>query len=170
MENISPKLLAYLKSWYETTTKSKTAAGVVVNLTFDQFVSLLEKRQIVSLQKAIDANSIRYLQDENNPYAYVATWKSYAACSSGVYDINTACICSRMKSGQINLPAAGDKLRPSHCANISKSLKGVEKTEEHCQAISQAKKGKSISGWSDERRAARSALRQAQEAAKRAAL
>ncbi|WP_152639779.1 hypothetical protein [Sphingobium bisphenolivorans] len=169
MENISHQLAAYLRSWYETTVKSKTAAGVTVNLTFDEFLALFEKRQLNSLQKAIDANSIRYLQDEHNPYAYVATWKSYAACSSGVYDVNTALICSRMKSAKINLPAAGDKLRPSHCANIRRSLTGVEKTEEHCQAISEAKKGKPIAGWSEERKTARRELRQAQEAAKRAA-
>ena len=169
MENISHQLVAYLRSWYETTVKSKTAAGVLVNLTFDEFLSLFGKRQLASLQKALDANSIRYLQDEKSPYAYVATWKSYAACSSGVYDINTALVCSRMKSAKVNLPAAGDKLRPSHCASISKSLTGVETTDDHCQAIREAKKGKKIAGWSDERKAARSELRQAQEAAKRAA-
>jgi len=168
MENISTQLMAYLKSWHPTTVRRKTGAGMIVNLTFDEFLSLFEKRQLSSLQKAIDADRIRYQQDEKSPYAYVATWKSYAACSSGIYNIETALICSRMKSSKINLPTAGDKLRPSHCASISKSLAGKGKTEEHCLAISDAKKGKKISGWTEERKAARRTLRQAQEAAKRA--
>lgn len=167
MENISPQLTAYLLSWYHTTVQSKTNAGVIVNLSFDEFLSLFEQRQLTSLQKSLDANRIRYQQEDKSPFAYVATWKSYAACSTGVWDINTALICSRMKSAQINLPAAGDKLRPSHCQNIGRALKGKSKSEEHCRNISDSKKGKKIAGWSEERKAARRALRQAQEAAKK---
>ena len=169
MENISTQLLAYLNSWYSTTVKSKANAGNTVNLTFDEFLSLFEKRQLASLQKSIDANRIRYQQDEKNQFAYVATWKSYAACSSGIYDINTALICSRMKSAQVNLPQAGDKLRPGHCANISKSLTGKAKSEDHCKNISEGKKGKEIVKWTEERKAARRELRQAQKAAKKGA-
>jgi len=164
MENISPRLMAYLKSWYATTTRNKAEAGATIELTFEQFVGLMEKRQLASLQKAIDNNSIRYQQDENNPYAYVATWQSYAACSTGIYSKDTACICSRMKSQKINLAGPGDTLRPSHVANISKSLTGKPKSEEHCENISAGKKGRPIASWTDERKAER----RAQIAAKKA--
>lgn len=168
MDHLSPALRAYLQSWYDTTAENKRADGVVVELTFPQFVGLFAKKQLASLQRSIDANRLRYLQGEKNAYAYVATWKSYAACSTNVWSVETATICSRSKSARINLPQAGDKLRPRHRQNISKSLTGLEKSDDHRTAISEATKGKPKAGWSDERRAARSAQRQAQEAEKRA--
>lgn len=167
--NISPRLKAYLKSWYGTSTQNKRNVGVEVTLTFDEFLSLFEKRQLLSLEKAIDANSIRYQQDVNNQYAYVLTWKSYAACSSNVFSKDTAIVCSRMKSAKINLPQKGDKLREKHRENISKGKTGKAQTEEHRAAISDGKKGQKIAGWSEERKAARRKLRQDQEAAKRLA-
>ncbi len=169
MNNLSPALMGYLRSWYDTTARNKHNDGVVVELTFPQFLTLFSKKQLRTLQDAIDANRLRYLQDIGNQLALVATWKSYAACSSNVWSVETATICSRNKSATINLPQAGDKLRPQHCENISKSLTGLEKSEEHKTAISEATKGKSKAAWTPERRAARSAQRKAQEAAKRAA-
>lgn len=162
--SISAQLMAYLKSWYETSTTKQRKAGVEVTLTFDEFLGLFDTRQIRSLQKAIEANRIRYQQDEKNQFAYVLTWRSYAARSTNVLSKETAIVCSRMKSSTINLPQQGDKLRPSHCQNISKSLTGKAKTEEHCHNISDGKKGQKIKGWSEERKAARRALIAAKKA------
>lgn len=167
MSKLSDGLTAYLKSWHETTVASKTEAGHIVDLPFEDFIGLFKRSHFVSLQKAIDANRLRYMQDVGNAYALVATWRSYAACSSGIYNKHTATICSRTKSAKINLPQAGDKLRPSHCHNISASLIGKEKAPEHRKAISEGCRGVSKAAWSPERRAQRSAQRQAQEAAKK---
>ena len=139
--------------------------GVTVELTFQQFVGLFEQRQLYSLQKAIERNRLRYQQREKNEFAYVATWKSYNARSTNVWSVDTACICSRQKSATINLPQAGDTLRPEHCDAISRSLTGKPKSETRCQNISASKKGVPIRGWTEERKAAR----RAQLAARRAA-
>lgn len=167
MNKISPALMGYLRSWYDTTVQNKRAGGVVVELTFPEFLTLFKPRQLRTLQIAIDANRLRYLQDIENGFAFVATWKDYAARSTNNWNLATATICSRTQSARINLPQAGDKLRPEHCANISKSLTGLEKSEEHKLAISEGSKGKPKAAWTPERRAARSAQRKAQEAAKR---
>ncbi len=165
---ISERLTSYLKSWYATSIHNKREAGVEVTLTYSEFLNLFEVRQLASLEKAIEENRIRYQQDENNKFAYVLTWQSYAACSTNVFSRDTALICSRMKSATINLPQKGDKLRDSHCQNLSRSLTGKRKSEEHRKNISEGKKGRKIRGWTEERKAIRSAQRQAQEAAKRA--
>ena len=155
--NISDQLMAYLKSWYATSTDNQRKAGVEVALTFEEFLALFEKRQFSSLQKAIDLNRLRYQQDEKNQYAYVLTWQSYAARSTNILSKDTAIVCSRMKSSTINLPQKGDKLRPSHCQSLSRSLTGKPKSEEHRKNISEGKKGRKISGWTEERKAARRA-------------
>lgn len=165
--SISTDLLEYLAKWYKTSTGKKVEEGVTVALSFNQFIALFEKRQLASLQKAIDGNYLFRQQHQENPYAYVFTWRSYRACSSNILNAETACVCSRLTSKQICLPQAGDKLRPNHCANISQSLTGKEKTAEHADNISKGKKGRSISAWTPERREARSELRRAQEAAKK---
>lgn len=164
---MSDRLLAYLTKWHATTVRKKTEAGNTVNLSLEEFIGLFQKRQLKSLQKAIDANRLRYLQAEKNQRAYVATWKSYAACSTRVYDKDTAFICSRMKSAKINIIKAGDEMRPEHRAGIAAKLTGKPKSDAHREKISAAKKGAKIAGWSEERKAARSAQRKAQEAAKR---
>lgn len=155
--SISPRLLAYLKSWFATSTGNKARSLVDVRLTFDEFLSLFETRQLASLQRAIDANRLRDQQSETNQMAYVLTWRSYAARSSNIFDRDTACVCSRMKSAKINLPQKGDTLRPEHRANIGRKLKGRPKTADHRAAISAGAKGTTKVKWSPERRAARSA-------------
>lgn len=86
---------------------------------------------------------------------------------SGELNRDTACICSRMKSATINLPAKGDKLRPGHAANIGKALTGRPKSQDHRKALSEATKGVPKAAWSEERKAARREQRRAQEVAKR---
>ena len=166
---LSAELREYLQKWFSTSTAKKRKDGIQVDLTFKQFVGLFEKRQLTSLQKSIDGKCLFRVQREDNPLAYVLTWRSYTACSSGVFSEATATVCSRLKSAAINKPQPGDKLRPSHCENISTSLTGVAKTEEHCANISAAKKGRQIAPWTPARKKARSEQRRAREAAKRAA-
>jgi hypothetical protein len=167
MTDLSPNLLAYLKSWHNTTITRKSQAGYTVDLPFEDFLGLLSKRQLSSLQKAIDEHRLQSQQSRESPYALVATWRSYAACSSGRYDKTTATICSRMKSAPINMPRAGDKLRDSHRTRISEGLAGKRKSAEHRQAISQACAGTPKAGWSDERKAERRKLLAAKKAAAR---
>jgi hypothetical protein len=166
--HLSERLSAYLESWHAGTVRKKREAGYEVTLTFQQFVALFEEHQLASLQRAIDADRLRYLQDEHNPFAYVATWRSYDACSTGIYSAETACICSRQKSKAINKVQKGSKLRQTHREAISRGLTGKARSEEAKEAISAGKKGVPIAPWSEERKAARSAARKAQEAAKRA--
>lgn len=166
-KNVSPKLLAYLQSWHQTSTSKKAKQGIQVNLTFEQFFELFEPRQLNSLQAAIDANRIRYFMAKDNDFAFVLTWRSYAACSTGIFDPSTACITSRLKSRQINTPKSGDKLRAAHKQAISQALTGLEKSDDHKKALSEATKGKKKTPWTQERKDARAAQRQAQEAAKR---
>jgi len=153
--NISPNLLAYLKSWHQTSTGNKTAAGHTVDLPFQDFLDLFEPKQLKTLQDAIDANRIRYLQDKGNKYAFVLTWKSYAARSTGQFNKDTATICSRLKSKAINLPKAGDTLREDHKAAISAKLTGMAKSDEHRANMSEAAKGSKKAAWTPERKEAR---------------
>ena len=176
---ISPKLLAYLRSWHGTATTRKRQAGNTVDLSFQAFLLLFSSRQLASLQRAIDNNRIRYLQSDQNGMAYVLTWRSYAACSTGSFNSDTACVCSRWKSAQLNLPQPGDKLRPGHKAKISAALAGKPKSEEHAASISEALTGRTLGDehkanlrhpkrpWTEERKRAASERASAREAAKR---
>lgn len=169
LTDVSPRLLAYLQSWHTTSTQKQVDAGNEVDLPFSDFLNLFTKRQIDSLQKAIDADRIRYQQSVENKFAFVLTWKSYAARSTGRFDKNTATICSRAKSAQINLPQKGDKLRDGHREGISQSLSGLEKSEEHKKAISEASKGQPKAAWTPERKEARKAQLAQKKAEKLAA-
>jgi hypothetical protein len=155
--DLSIELSDYLGKWYKTTTANKADKGATIDLTLDQFVGLFEKRQLTSLQKAIDENRLAALQNKKNPFAYVATWRSYEACSTRVWNSETALICSRMKSSTVNLPVRGEKLRPEHKAKIARKLTGKPKSAEHRQSISDSTKGGSKSEWTEERRAKRRA-------------
>ncbi|UYY77480.1 hypothetical protein [Sphingomonas sp. R1] len=154
---ISANLEAYLRSWHKTSTTQKIKDGIYVDLSFSDFLNLFSKKQLVSLEKHIAENSIRYLMSPENPYAYVLTWASYNACSTRVFNKETACITSRMKSEKINKPQKGDKLRESHKVSISKGLKDKPKSEEHRKNISESMKGQKRGPMSDEQKAIRSA-------------
>jgi len=108
---LSAELREYLQKWFSTSTAKKRKDGIQVDLTFKQFVGLFEKRQLTSLQKSIDGKCLFRVQREDNPLAYVLTWRSYTACSSGVFSEATATVCSRLKSAAINKPQPGDKGR-----------------------------------------------------------
>lgn len=164
---LSPRLLGYLTSWHGTSTRKQAASGKVVDLSFDAFLGLFEKRQLKSLERAIVEGRLPAQQHDQNPYALVLSWRSYSACSSGLFNAQTACVCSRTKSAKINLPQKGDKLRPGHAANIAKALIGVAKSDDHRKSISKGCEGVPKRKWTDEEKRARSLLRQAQEAAKR---
>ncbi|MES3097281.1 hypothetical protein [Sphingomonas aerolata] len=155
---LSPRLLGYLTSWHATSTRKQAASGNVVDLSFDAFLGLFEKRQLRSLERAIVEGRLPAQQHETNPYALVLSWRSYSACSLGQFNAQTACVCSRAKSAKINLPQKGDKLRPGHAASIAKALIGVPKSEYHRKAISEGCKGVSKAAWTPERKAARRAL------------
>ncbi len=155
---LSDRLTAYLQSWHKTSTKKQVDAGHVVKLPFDDFMSLFNKDQLKTLQDAIDANRLRYLQDAKNEFAFVLTWASYAARSSGQFNKDTAMICSRLKSRTVNFVEKGSNLRPSHAEKISKSLTGKPKDEDHKKNIGNANRGKPKAAWDDERKAARRKL------------
>jgi hypothetical protein len=155
---LSPRLLGYLASWHATSTRKQAASGNVVDLSFDAFLGLFEKRQLKSLERAIVEGRLPAQQHETNQYALVLSWRSYSACSSGMFNAQTACVCSRNKSARINLPQKGDTLRPGHAQAIAKSLTGKPKSQDHRKAISQGCRGVSKAGWSEERRAERRAL------------
>lgn len=155
MPELSSELDTYLRKWHHTSTTRKANSGVTVNLPFEDFLGLFTKRQLASLQRAIDTGRLLGQQNRDNEFAFVLTWRSYSACSSRIFDRDTACIASRNKSKIINKPQAGDTLREGHRDSISKSLTGVAKAPDHCKAISEAKKGVSIKGWSEERKADR---------------
>lgn len=157
MDNLSPDLLAYLQKWHNTTVTRKAEAGHQVDLPFPDFVSLFKPKQIKSLQNAIAEDRLHYFQREDNEFALVASWRSYAAVSSGIYNKDTAIICSRMKSAQINLPAPGDKLRPSHRAKIGDAKRGVPQSPEHREALSVALTGQPKKPWTEQRKADRRA-------------
>lgn len=169
MQDISPRLMAYLKSWFGTSTSAKSEQGIKVTLTFEQFLELFSKRQLAGLQKAIDRNRLRDQQKSESQYALVLTWQSYNACSTRVFSADTALVCSRMKSKQLASAQKGDKLRLEHCEKISETLSGMQKTPEHRAAISKATKGTTKAPWSPQRKAAARERALAREQAKRAA-
>lgn len=152
IQNLSPRLLAYLQSWHATSTAKQVAKGVEVDLPFQDFLNLFEPKQLDSLQRAIDADRIRYQMDKENAFAFVLTWTSYAACTGNKFNKDTATVCSRQKSKAINTPQAGDKLRASHKQAISAKLTGVPKDEDHRKAIGDGNRGKPKAAWTDERR------------------
>lgn len=142
---LSPRLKAYLQSWFNTATGRKRAQGLIVELTFEQFVQLFKPRQIKTLEDAIAANRLRYLQQAANPFAFVLTWTSKEARAAGVFNASTAMVCSRQRSQQIHHLRAGDSHRPdtlvkmrkpksaSHKANMKKP-----KSEEHKARMAEA--------------------------------
>lgn len=150
---LQARLMAYLTSWYETSTQNQRNASVEVTLTLKDFLSLVKPHVKLKLTRSLNAGTIHRDQASDNKNAYVLTWASYAARSTNVMDKTTAVVVTRQMSELLCLPKKGDKLRPGHRAKISKSNTGKTNTPEHNQNISAGKKGKKIAGWSPERHA-----------------
>ncbi len=157
MSDLSPRLTAYLESWYATSTARKTDAGVQVELTFSQFVSLFTAKQITTLEKAIEAKRLRYFMDAKNPYAFVLTWRSYAARQTDVFSVTTAQVCSRLKSKADSRVKKGETLSSRTRARISEGKRGKPIDKQHKANISNALKDRPKQPWTEERRAARRA-------------
>jgi hypothetical protein len=164
-------LTEYFEKWFNTAVKRKAAQGVSIEITFVEFMNqIVTPRQYESLQKTKDEGWLNTRQRHDNPLAYVITWKSYSARSSNVFSVETACFCTRTESKSRAKPKKGEKLSDTHKQNISKGLKDKPKSEEHKQSISDSLKGREFSQehksnlkkpkapWSEERKAARSAL------------
>lgn len=162
---MDPILLSYLHTWYSNSIAEKQRNHIAVDFTFDEFLALWQPNQINVLLREHRKGNLYFYQRHANPTAYVFTWKSYRDCSFGAFNKHTACITTRQMSLLNNLPKPGDKLRPSHCAALSKSRKGKPKSEEAKKATSESLKGKPKAAWTEERKAAR----RAQIAARRAA-
>ncbi len=169
MKHSTKCLLGYLKSWHATSTQKQRDAGHYVDLTFIEFLNLFTTDHLQRLRIALMDGKITRTQNENNARALVLTWRNYAARSSGEFTSETAFVCTRAKSFEINRSQTGDKLRAGHVENIRESLTGLAKTDAHKAAISEASKGKSKAPWSEERRANARVKAAAREAAKRAA-
>ena len=184
---LSPELTDYLTKWFNTSCAKQVAKGVIVNLTYSDFIELLTPRRAKSLQKAIDQGRLTGQQHEENPYAYVLTWISYAARSTYVFDKATACVCTRMESRSRNLMKQGDTMRPEHRDNLSRaltertfsdehrdslsaSLTGLAKTDEHRRAISESMKAVPPREWTQEQKDKMVATRAANKARKEAGL
>ena len=157
MKHSTKALLGYLKSWHLTSTPKQRDAGHYVDLTFCEFLNLFDTKQLRKLRIALMDGKIKQAQNEENERALVLTWRSYAARSSGEFTSETAYVCTRAKSFEINRSQAGDTLRSDHVENIRDSLTGLPKSDAHKAAISEASKGKPKAGWSEERKAARRA-------------
>lgn len=166
----SMSLQEYFVKWFTSAVTRMASKGVTIDITFLDFMTkVVTPRQYASLQKTMDAGWLNSRQATSNDRAYVITWKSYAARTSNVFNLETACFCTRAESEKRSKPAKGEALRPSHRANISKKLRGVPKTEEHAGAISEALTGRTLSlehkqnlkkpkaPWTEERKAQRRA-------------
>lgn len=166
-------LTDYLAKWFATATTRMTKEGVSVEITFVDFVNkVITPRQIASLQKTKDEGWLNVRQARTSDLAYVISWKSYAARSTNVYNLDTAAFCTRAESKARAKASKGERLRPSHCEKISAGLRDKPKAEGHCQNIREALTGRTLSEehranlkkpkqpWTEERR------RQSSEAAK----
>ena len=170
MKHSTKCLLGYLRSWHLTSTQKQRDAGHYVDLTFAEFLNLFATKQLRRLRIALMDGRIKHVQNKENERALVLTWRSYAARSSGEFTSETAYVCTRAKSLEVNRSQAGDTLRGEHKAAIKDSLTGLSKSDAHKAAISEATRGTTKQPWTDERKAARRELRQQQEAAKRTAM
>lgn len=166
-------LTDYLAKWFTTATTRMAKKGISVEISFVDFVSkVITPRQIASLQKTMDEGWLNSRQASSSDLAYVISWKSYAARSTNVYNLETAAFCTRSESKARAKASKGEKLRPSHCDKISAGLRNKPKSEEHRDSISEALTGRTLSEehraslkkpkkpWTEERR------RQSSEAAK----
>lgn len=142
----SEHVQAYLRSWFNTSIENKRKAGAVIELTYEQFMEhVITPRQVKSLDKAYSEFRLKDQQAISNPYAYVITWVSYSAKTTNIYNVNTAVVTTRVKSSIISKPKKGEKLRPSHVANLSKSMTGKKKSDDHRRNISDSMKGRVVS-------------------------
>lgn len=157
--NINERTDAYLLAWYTTSVAKKSGKGAQIELTYEQFRQMLGRKRYNQIRDAIHRCYINTFMDENNPAAYVLTWRSYAACSTKIYNVQTATICTRAESKILNRARKGDVLRPEHVAKLSKALTGRTLTDEHRQNISDGKKGKPGRKWTPEQLAKRAETR-----------
>ena len=166
MKHSTKCLLGYLKSWYATSTQKQRDAGHYVDLTFCEFLNLFEAKQLRKLRIALMDGRIKHVQSAENEQALVLTWRSYAVRSSGEFTSETAYVCTRVRSLEVNRSQAGDTLRTEHKSAIKDSLTGLPKSDAHRAALSAATKGTTKQPWTEERKAARRAQLAARRAGK----
>lgn len=139
---MTPKLEKYLRGWLAKSEARQTQNGVTFNITFGDFEQLWGRARIKKLEGFMADASIHARMNSDNPYAYVLTWKSYAASKGGVMDLQTAQITTRMKSRIDCQMRKGDRHTATTRALISQKTRGVPKSADHRQSISESMKGK----------------------------
>lgn len=154
---LSPKLSSFLASWHTTSGNYQRRQGRVFALSFEDFIGLWSKKQIAKLEGWLANGSLYVRLNQDNPYAYVLSWTSYAESQSRVMHKGNACICVRMKSFETCSMGKGDIHTEAAKALISAAMIGVPKSEGHKAKIGKKMKGKNLGRvMSPEEKAARS--------------
>lgn len=166
---MTPALTAYMQGWYAKVAQKQTKRGIAFELTYDDFLALWGARRLATMQKHMDDGSIYARMSGGNPFAFVVTWKSYAAKQSGVMNIETAQVCTRSKSKADNGMRKGDKHSQEVKDRISASKQGKTHSESHRQALSKALTGVKKGPMSAEHKAKLSAAMKAARALQKAA-
>ena len=166
---MTPELTAYMQSWFDKVAQKQTKRGITFALTFDEFLELWGTRRLATMQKHMEDGSIYARMSGNNPFAFVVTWKSYAAKQAGVMNSETAQVCTRSKSKADNGMRKGDKHSQAVKDRISASKQGKTHSESHRLALSQALIGKKRGPMTEEHKAKLSAAMKAARARRRAA-
>jgi len=147
---IDLKTLAFMKGRFDRSKEYQIKEGMSFVLSFYEYVELHTRKHIDKIEGCMKRLA-KHTHGRKPQPDVCLTWIDYKSKSSGIMSIDTAIVTSKKDSDKRNRIGAGDKMRATHRANISKP-KGPQ-AEEHKEAISEAKKGVSISKWSPERHA-----------------
>lgn len=163
------ELNTYMRGWYDKVAQKQSKRGILFALTYEDFLELWGQRRLATMQKHLDDGTIYARMSGNNPFAFVVTWKSYAAKQSGVMNLETAQVCTRSKSKSDNGMRRGDKHSQEVKDRISASKLGKTHSEDHRKALSAALTGVKKGPMSAEHKAKIAASMKAARAASKAA-
>lgn len=143
---IREDILEYLQSWFHRKHREKARNGIMLNLTFQEWLDLWGKRRINSLTQWKDQGTLyvrmrRATKEDSNPNGYVFSPVSFAASQSLVQDKSNMQICTRGKAAIDCRMKKGDKHTERSIAKISNTKKGIKRNPDSNRKTSETMTG-----------------------------
>jgi hypothetical protein len=137
---LNPALITILSRMFESSRRRQVAAGVLFDLTFDQYLSLITKTRRQRMASEFrQGNFAKFMKSQSG---YVLTWKDRPSRASGLMNMETACFVNREWSRRNQHFKKGDRHTDASKAAIAASRLGKTHTEETKAAIAAGNTGK----------------------------
>ncbi|MDR6757186.1 hypothetical protein J2Y48_002482 [Mycoplana sp. BE70] len=138
-KNLTP----HLERMFESSRSRQLRAGVLFELTFEEYLTLISKGRRRTMQQALNRGNLKGFMESDR--GYVLTWKGRAEKAAGVMNLETAMFVNREASRRAQHLKKGDTHREDSIEAIRQSRLGKRWDEETIERIRQSNAGQTRS-------------------------